>query len=287
MTVETRFAQIQRYIEKIPSLSTTVTKVLEICNNPCASANDLNRLISYDPVLTGQLLKLINSAYYGLPNRITSLTRAIIMLGINTVKNLVLATSILAGCKSVSGCRQMSINDFWMHSLCVGVLSKLAAAQCRVSGNEKEEYFVAGLLHDVGKLPIMACFPKQYSSILEVAINQQISLLEVENANIGFNHCQVGVLIASKWKLNSAVLNAIRNHHLPITSESHLVNCVNIANQLTNLIQLKTDINKSELQTLLLAYAKKLEASVDSILNLILQMDDEVEKAKIFLQIVA
>ena len=88
MTPEVRLRAIQDYISKMPSLSTTVTKVMEICNKPDTSPNDLNRVISLDPVLTGQVLKLVNSAYYSLPNQVTSLTRAIIMVGLNTVKNL-------------------------------------------------------------------------------------------------------------------------------------------------------------------------------------------------------
>jgi len=87
--------QIQIYIARLPGLSTTAGKVMEICNNPAASPNDLNRVISMDPVLTGQVLKLTNSAYYSLRHPISSLTRAIVMLGINTVKNLVLSFAIL------------------------------------------------------------------------------------------------------------------------------------------------------------------------------------------------
>lgn len=92
---------IQRYIDKIPSLSTTVTKVLEVCNKADVSPNDLNKVISFDPVLTGNVLKLINSSYYSLPNHITSLTRAIIVLGINTVKNLSLTTAVLGTVKKI------------------------------------------------------------------------------------------------------------------------------------------------------------------------------------------
>ncbi|HQP12654.1 MAG TPA: HDOD domain-containing protein, partial [Candidatus Omnitrophota bacterium] len=79
---------IQNYISRMPSLSTTVTKVLEICNKPTTSPNDLNRVIALDPVLTGRVLKVVNSAYYSMDNEVTSLTRAIILLGLNTVKNL-------------------------------------------------------------------------------------------------------------------------------------------------------------------------------------------------------
>ena len=84
-----RLKRIQKYIDSMPSLSTTANKVVQVCNQPNTSANDLNKIISLDPVLTGQVLKLINSAYYSLPNKITSVTRAIVVLGLNTIKNLV------------------------------------------------------------------------------------------------------------------------------------------------------------------------------------------------------
>ena len=87
--------RIRAYIARMPSLSTTVIKVLETCNDPRASANDLQRIISLDPVLTGRVLKLINSAYYSLGVPIISLARAIVMLGLNTVKNLALSFAIL------------------------------------------------------------------------------------------------------------------------------------------------------------------------------------------------
>ena len=92
--------RIQAYIARMPSLSTTVIKVLATCNDPRASANDLQRMISLDPVLTARVLKLINSAYYSLSVPITSLTRAIVMLGLNTVKNLALSCAILENLKS-------------------------------------------------------------------------------------------------------------------------------------------------------------------------------------------
>jgi len=86
---------IEKFIKKMPSLSTTVGKVMEICSRTDASPNELNKVISLDPVLTGQVLKLINSAYYSLMNKVTSLTRAITMLGMNTVKNMALSTAII------------------------------------------------------------------------------------------------------------------------------------------------------------------------------------------------
>ena len=94
---------IERFIEKMPSLSTTVGKVMEVCSRTDASPNELNKVVSLDPVLTGQVLKLINSAYYSLVNKVTTLTRAITMLGMNTVKNMALSTAII---KTVGGVKK-------------------------------------------------------------------------------------------------------------------------------------------------------------------------------------
>mgnify|MGYP000037099439 CR=1 FL=1 len=112
--------RIQAYITRMPSLSTTAIKVLESCNDSNASANDLHRVISFDPVLTARVLKLINSAYYSLGVPITSLARAIVMLGVNTVKNLALSFAILENLRSNGHFSVFSPDDFWMHSLCVG-----------------------------------------------------------------------------------------------------------------------------------------------------------------------
>lgn len=127
-TKEELFRQLRDFIDRMPSLSTTVTKVMEVCNQPNTSPNDLNRVISLDPVLTGHVLKLINSAYYSLPNQVTTLTRAIIMLGLNTVKNLALSTAVLGTLgKEKSEC--FSMDTFWTHSICTGVTAKAIAGE--------------------------------------------------------------------------------------------------------------------------------------------------------------
>ena len=130
INTEQQRMQIQSYISRMPSLSTTVTKVLEICNNSDPSPNDLSRVISLDPVLTGQLLKVVNSAYYSLPNEITSSAQAIIMLGINTVRNLVLSTAILASLSGKDSFQGFSTDDFWAHSFC-------RRGDCQVIGRDQ------------------------------------------------------------------------------------------------------------------------------------------------------
>ncbi len=201
--------QIEKFIRRIPSLSTTVGKVLEICSKVDASPNELNKVIALDPVLTGQVLKLINSAYYSLVNKVTSLTRAITMLGLNTVKNMALSTAII---RTVSGAKKSKVlptKKFWAHSISVGVSAKLLAQVKDIALMEREEYFISGLLHDLGKVP----FDDDYIHVLSMAKREQIPLIEAERQLMGIDHQEVGLMIAEKWKLNKAISSCIGNHH--------------------------------------------------------------------------
>ncbi len=183
---------LQEYIQRMPSLSTTMVKVIEICNNPATSTNDLARVISLDPVLTARVLRLINSAYYALANRVTSLAHAIIMLGLNTVKNLALSTAILENVGGKGSFRGLKVNDFWEHSLCVGVTSKIIAGLTGIPLTEREEYFVAGLLHDIGKIPLNTVFADEYAEVLKSAYDRKSALYLTEQEVIGIDHGIVG-----------------------------------------------------------------------------------------------
>lgn len=207
--------KIRVFVDKMPSLSTTVSKVLEICSRTDTSPNDLNKVISLDPVLTGQVLKLINSAYYSLMNKVTSLTRAIIMLGLNTVKNLALSTAIIRCVGQAKKSKALPIKDFWAHSIGVGVMAKLLAAERGVPLAEREEYFVAGLLHDLGKIP----FGDEYIEVLAQVNKEPEPLVKLEKKCLEIDHEEIGEMIASKWKLNAAITDAICHHHAPERAE--------------------------------------------------------------------
>jgi len=204
---------LKEYIKTIPSLPTSVTKVLEICNNPQTSPADLNHIISLDPVLVGRVLKLINSAYYGMGQPVTSLARAIIMLGINTVKNLALSTAIMGQFSSRKKSPGLDMEGFWRHSLCVGVSAKLLARKRGIDTKLTEEYFTAGLLHDIGKIPLNAVLSKKYMLTVSSADRERKSLYQAEESILGLNHCTTGAMISDAWKLEGAVGDAIIHHH--------------------------------------------------------------------------
>ena len=204
---------LKNYIKTIPSLPTSVTKVLEICNNPQTSPADLNHVISLDPVLVGRVLKLINSAYYGLGQTVTNLARAIIMLGINTVKNLALSTAVMGHLSAKKEASGLDMEGFWRHSLCVGVSAKLLARKRGIDVKMTEEYFTAGLLHDLGKIPLNAVLSKDYMLTIGIADRKRKPLFQAEDSSLGINHCTAGAMIKDAWKLEGAVGDTILHHH--------------------------------------------------------------------------
>jgi putative nucleotidyltransferase with HDIG domain len=205
--------KIQAYVGSMASLPVTVSKVLEVCNNPKTSPIDLDRVIQLDPVLMGRVLKLINSAYYGLGTQVTSLVRAIIMLGVNTVKNLALSTAVIGRFSDKSGFRALNMDGFWRHSLCVGVTAKLIAQRRSVDPKSVEEYFAAGLLHDIGKIPMNDALSDLYVRAMAVADRERLPLNAAEAKVLGVDHCLAGAAVARAWKLEGAISDAIFWHH--------------------------------------------------------------------------
>jgi len=205
--------KIENYVGGMPSLPVTVSKVLEVCNNPRMSPIDLDKVIQLDPVLMGRVLKLINSAYYGLGTQVTSLARAIIMLGVNTVKNLALSTAVVDRLVDKGAFRALNMDGFWRHSLCVGVTSKLIAKRRGVDPKSIEEYFAAGLLHDIGKIPINAALSAEYVRAMSVADMERISLHRAEARELGIDHAEAGAVVARSWRLAGAIGDAVAHHH--------------------------------------------------------------------------
>jgi len=272
----------------MPSLSTTVGKVMEICSRTDASPNELNRVISLDPVLTGRVLKLINSAYYSLPNRIASLTMAIVMLGLNTVKNLALSTAVLDLFGGKGPTQILPADDFWMHSICTGVTAKLLAGLKNVSGVELEEYFVAGLLHDIGKLPLSYRFPQEYAETLKTAEKEQISLDQAEGRMLGMDHCMVGNMIATKWQSGNAMSESLRFHHNPDQANEEnrlLVFIVALANISANTYGEGSSGDMHPETSKMESLLDELEISGQGLSGLRETVLEEIEKAKIFLEV--
>ena len=272
----------------MPGFSTTVTKVLEICNRPATSSHDLNRVISLDPVLTGRVLKLINSAYYALGQEVTSMTYAIILLGLNTVKNLALGTAIIESIGGVDTTQSLSMDDFWVHSLSVGVISRSLAHQQGIPAEEQEEYFVAGLLHDLGKIPISHCHPEEYRLTVETAEEEHRMLYEAEKGSLGVDHCTVGGWIADKWHLQRDLLAVFHHHHNPERGgiqNRHVVQIVALANLWSNCWRIGSAGNTAPDRALMERLQGSLNIDPSQTTMIYARVLEDIDKARVFLRV--
>jgi HD-like signal output (HDOD) protein len=202
-------------MSEISSLPEVTTKIVRVVEDPRATAHDMHEIVRTDPGLAAKILKVVNSAFYGLPSQIGSLDRAILMLGLSAVKNIALAASLsrLFNVDAVSD--QFTARDVWRHSVAVGVCARLLAT----AGGKipADEAFVAGLVHDMGLIAAQQLYPARLREAVEQCQNLSMPFINAESALIGVDHQALGGALAAKWRFPPALLCAISYHHEPLT----------------------------------------------------------------------
>ncbi len=218
-----------RSLSKLSTLPHLATKVMELVENPKTSASRLAHIISNDQILAARILKLANSAYYGFPRKISTLNLAIVVLGFNALRDLVLSISVIDQFIAKGFSDKFEPDQFWRHALIVGrgarVLSKYV--NYPVAG----EVFVAGLLHDIGYPVLLQQFPEEFKNAYHYAEERDVSFNKAETKLIGFTHTDLGGWLAEGWNLPEKLVNAIRYHHTPEKNHFHqdLVNIIHVA----------------------------------------------------------
>jgi len=200
-------------IKELPTLPTVVAQVMMTMNEPTSSARDLERLIANDQSIAARLLKLANSAFYGLPGKVTSLGRAITLLGFNTVRSLVLTIGVIDKFSGSSGGRYFDRGEFWEHSLSVATASKLLCA--KDPSINPDEAHIAGLLHDVGKVVLDSVMAEKFQKAMELVKTKGVDPLTAEDKIVGITHDEVGALVAEKWRFPDFLREVIAYHHNP------------------------------------------------------------------------
>lgn len=271
----------------MPSLPVTVAKILQITKDPASTPNDLNQVITLDPVLTGKVLRLVNSAYYSLSNQVTSIVKAIVMLGINTIKNLAVSTAVLGTMSSIKQEKGLNMDGFWRHCLAVGVTAKLIATKMNVDPKMRDEYFISGLLHDVGKIVLNQRFPDLYLDCICESDRRQVPAWQVEEEKFGLTHARVGALVAEKWQLSGALADSITYHHSPLdcgADSARVVYTVSVANAFCVLNE--TGFSGSRfVEDIPDAVAANLRLKEEELYALQGRIDEELEKASVFLTV--
>ena len=286
-----RLKILEQYIRQLPPFPSTVDKVMEICSESNTSPTDLTKVISLDPVLTGKIMQLINSAYFGFSREIISLVRAVIMLGMNTVKNLVLGATVLTTFGKRRNFRALNMDMFWEHSLGVGVIAKLIAKKRNRDNKLLEGYFIAGLLHDIGKIPLNSKFSNEYMNIVNVPEKEPQPLFIAEKKFLGIDHTHVGNLIAEKWKLGEEISDTIAYHHAPETYQG-VQNDMLITVILSDYYANRTGIGFSGNHYMEDSFPKAMQylgahtdLFIDDIDAFSSEIKQEIEKAQVFLKV--
>jgi HD-like signal output (HDOD) protein len=204
-------ALVQR-ITDLPTLPAMMATITRLMQDPRTSAEELGRAIATDPALVSKVLKLVNSAFYGFPGRISTITQAIVILGFSTIRNVVLTTSVLKAFNK-GGAGGLDLGRFWEHSLLTGAIARSLAVER--DANFIEETFIAGLLHDMGRIVLSQKLPAEFEKVLAVKQKAGIPQLAAEQSVLHLTHGDIGGWLARKWNLPMPFVEVMRLHHFP------------------------------------------------------------------------
>lgn len=270
-------------VEELPTLPTVVTQLMSLTENPLTTANDINNVIKTDQALTAKTLKLVNSAYYGFPRSIGTVTQAVVILGFNTVKSLAIGATV---CKIFDGgSEKFDRKRLWEHSIAVGFAARILAKH--VKYQDEEEAFVCGILHDIAKIVEDQKFHDDFIKAVLESKEKTIDLSELEKKHIGMDHSAIGKRIANIWNLPVNVTKAIGFHHNPRFAGEYkrLASIVHIADAVVKIRKIgdsgnhgKVDLDKE--------VTKELGIDKKALTIIVKKLLAELKKADEFLKII-
>jgi len=214
---ETRLLILE--VMELPTLSFVMNKVMTVATNDRFGAMDMAEVISRDPSLSRNVLKIVNSVYFDPSLKVPTVSRATSDLGPETVKSIALSASVIEALRGKTTTDGFDRTKFWAHSLgCAYIAKKIATMSSAV---ETEPAFVSGLMHDIGKIVLDLYFPNSYRLVRANLATSDISSLQAEYDLLGFTHPEVGLWLAQRWKFPRSVSLAIANHHGPVSNDTN------------------------------------------------------------------
>lgn len=210
-------------IGDIATLPEVTLRIIKIVEDPKSTARDLHAIIKYDPPLSAKILKVVNSAFYGLPGQIASVDRAIVLLGLRAVKNIAIATSVTRLFKGVRPVTGFDPKELWRHSMAVGVTCRLIFQ--KKDKARAEEAFLAGLIHDIGIIVAFQAFADRFGDLITRVRDENLLWCQAEAEIFGVDHQMLGMGLATKWKFPMGLRAAIGYHHCPerVSEDNRLI----------------------------------------------------------------
>ncbi|MFN2353383.1 MAG: HDOD domain-containing protein [Desulfopila sp.] len=210
---ETHYSRIEQKIDSFPSLPSTVAEVMDVVNNPEGTAKELTQAILADQSMCIAILKIANSALYGMPKKVSSLERAITILGFNEIQSIVLSKSVMNNFSEVFRHNNATIQNFWDHSFTCALAARVIAEHFSLSAPGR--FFIGGLIHDIGKLAMLLTFPTEYEADTWIQGFSSEDKLAQEQQSFGITHGEVGSRLLQKWNFPDSLIEGLQFHHTP------------------------------------------------------------------------
>ena len=229
-------AAVVKSVQKLPTLPVSVTRLMKMSNDRNSGAEDFGRILKPDPALTANILKMANSAYFGCSRRVTSVSQAVAFLGVKKVVDTAVGAAFIKVIPALLPGYQVKATDFWRHCVAVAVLTERMSEALKLAMTD--ESFTCGLLHDIGKLVTSTYLEEKKVELSDRIKGKRCTILQAEKEILGFDHTEIGVLVADSWKLPETICTAIRWHHNPslapeddrlISEVTHIADCISHA----------------------------------------------------------
>ncbi len=219
-------ARLELAVDRMPAFPKSVQKILELSRNINCAPKELIMVIEKDPVMTIKILKVLNSVYYSLPSKITSVSRAVVYIGINTVKNLALSFAAVGmlPSRNVAG---FDIDRYLQHSLVTAGIARQLAQKHGNGQVDPMDCYVAGLLHDFGKVVFAQFMAAEFQEVLQKSSDRPLH--EIESESIGVNHAVVGAMLIQRWNFPETLVECVRDHHENPVMDNPMSECLFLA----------------------------------------------------------
>lgn len=219
-------------VDKMPAFPKSVQRILELTRDINCSHKELVMIIEKDPVMTMKLLRILNSAYYSFPMRITTVNQSVVYLGLNTIKNMALSFATV-GVLPQQNAAGFDFQGYLIHSLTTASLARTLCQKYGTDETNPSDCYIAGLLHDFGKVVFAQFLAADFKEALALSTDQSISLNTAEQQTIGADHTVVGGMLVEKWQFPTFLADNIRNHHGDISPDNTMQSCLFVADQIS------------------------------------------------------